>query len=49
VTAIRHVLEQIALGELVVTSSVVAGLGFALDLALDAYADAAARDVGQSA
>ena len=38
VTAIRHVLEGVAEGRLVVSESVVAGLAVALDAALDAYA-----------
>jgi hypothetical protein len=46
VTAIRHVLEEIAEERLVVAKSVVAGLAVALEAALDAYA---ALDGGVSA
>ncbi len=38
VTAILHVLEEIASGRILVSESVVAGLEVALDGALDAYA-----------
>jgi hypothetical protein len=42
VTAIRHVLPGVAAEHSVVPSEVVAGLGLALDQALDAYAESAA-------
>lgn len=43
VSAIRHVIRLVADGDLSVTAEQLEGLGTALDLALDAYAAAAAR------
>ena len=44
VTAIRHVLADIAAGHYAPPAAVVSGLASALDAALDAYADAFSRD-----
>jgi hypothetical protein len=48
VTSIRHVLELIARGELVVSREIVDGLGAALDIALGAYGAFARRVTGTS-
>ena len=44
VTAIRHVLQDVAAERYVVAAGVVAGLAVALDQALDMYADAVATE-----